>query len=266
MAQLHERAIMVVPDSVQPGEEAEEGKGPDPTVERTPLMLLLDQPLHELPWEGVPLLRGQPVCRLPSADFVSSCARAAETLSQHEGGVDSSNAFFVLNPGGDLRRTQKTFESTFARSPWEGTVGEAPGADALCAKLEQKDLFIYCGHGDGSRYIAGEQLQRLPRCAVSLLMGCSSGALRPHGTLAPSGMALSYLHAHCPALVANLWDVTDGEIDRFCGALVESCTAGGSLLKAMARARRACRLEFLTGLAAVCYGVPIETTPRNPPR
>ena len=63
--------------------------------------------------------------------------------------------------------------------------------------------------------------------------------------------------------VANLWDVTDGEIDRFCEALVDGCTAGGSLPVAVAGARRACRLEFLTGAAAVCYGVPVMTLPRD---
>ena len=88
-------------------------------------------------------------------------------------------------------------------------------------------------------------------------------------------MALSYLHARCPALVANLWDVTDGEIDRFTSALLESCTLGSGsqgsqsqvskmeFLTAVAGARRACRLRFLTGAAAVCYGVPLEVTLRD---
>jgi separase len=86
--------------------------------------------------------------------------------------------------------------------------------------------------------------------------------LKPQGGLAPSGMALSYLHAHCPALVANLWDVTDGEIDRFTSALLESVTLRGGedadktveLLAAVAGARRACRLRFLTGARKVGQG------------
>ena len=79
-----------------------------------------------------------------------------------------------------------------------------------------------------------------------------------------SGMALSYLHAKCPALVANLWDVTDGDIDRFCHALLTHATdAGGSLPRAVVRARAACRLPYLTGAAAVCYGVPLNLLPRR---
>lgn len=62
--------------------------------------------------------------------------------------------------------------------------------------------------------------------------GCVVGSVGKHGhvstaqgRLPPCGMALNYLHARCPALVANLWDVTDGEIDRFTSALLESFTA-----------------------------------------
>ena len=121
-----------------------------------------------------------------------------------------------------------------------------------------------------------EKLQQLPRCSATLLMGCSSGALVPHGTLAPTGMALAYMHARCPALVANLWDVTDGESDLFCDALLTGrglkpphgakhggLEQGGSLLEAVTRARDACKLPFLTGAAAVTYGVPLEFLPRG---
>ena len=135
-------------------------------------------------------------------------------------------------------------------------MGEPP--QVLKRALGEKDLFVYCGHGDGRALLRGAELRELPRCAVSLLMGCSSGAMRPHGDLAPSGTPLHYMHARCPALVANLWDVTDGEIDRLTDNLLDRCTAtGGDLLTAVAQARGACRLRYLTGAATVCYGVPL---------
>jgi len=46
-------------------------------------------------------------------------------------------------------------------------------------------------------------------------MGCSSGRFSPRGDYEPVGVPLSYLMAGCPAAIANLWDVTDGDIDRF---------------------------------------------------
>ena len=103
----------------------------------------------------------------------------------------------------------------------------------------------------------------LPRCSAALLGGCSSGALTPHGALAPSGHALAYMHARCPGLVANLWDVTDGEIDKVWKALIDHCCAGGSLLDGLLKARAACKLPHLTGAAVIAYGVPLTFLPRS---
>ena len=231
---------------------------------RGPLVLVVDERLQALPWESTPLLDGQPACRLPSAEFVSSCDAGRAALEAAAGGVRSDDAYFVLNPSGDLLRTQKTFERRFRTPPWEGVVGERPEGEALRAALRSKHLFVYCGHGHGSEVLLplGE-VRRLPRCSVSLLMGCSSGVLTPHGAMAPSGAPLDYLHASCPALVANLWDVTDGDCDKLTTALLDRAAAGGSLLAAVAHARAACRLRYLTGAAAVCYGLPVATLPRG---
>lgn len=238
-----------------------------PGQRRMPLVLLLDAPLGQLPWESVPLLRNLPVCRLPCAAFLPQSWTSRTQMhvtSNGKSGAQSGSAFYVLNPAGDLANTQKAFEGSFARPPWEGVTGEPPPTSALKSALCAKDLYVYCGHSDGAKYMPAETLQRLPRCAATLLMGCSSGALVPHGELAPTGMAIAYLHAGCPALVANLWDVTDGEIDKFCAALLRHCTEdGGSLLEAVGKARSACRLPFLTGAAAVIYGVPLDFLPRD---
>ena len=69
-----------------------------------------------------------------------------------------------------------------------------------------------------------------------------------------------------------LWDVTDGEIDRLTAALLERCTTGKGasgankveLLTAVAAARGACRLRFLTGAATVVYGAPLQVHLRDP--
>lgn len=67
----------------------------------------------------------------------------------------------------------------------------------------------------GDQYLPERFVRRLDRCAASLLMGCSSGRFSPRGDYEPVGVPLSYLMAGCPAAIANLWDVTDGDIDRF---------------------------------------------------
>ena len=48
-----------------------------------------------------------------------------------------------------------------------------------------------------------------------MLWGCSSGELRDMGDFDRIGTPNNYMIAGCPTLVANLWDVTDRDIDKF---------------------------------------------------
>ncbi len=103
-------------------------------------------------------------------------------------------------------------------------------------------------------------------------MGCSSGRLKHNGDFDASGMALKYLTAGAPGLlskkdcalltamtvvVANLWDVTDGDIDRFTCHLLDSLGSSIPVPTLVSRARQACTLKFLVGAAPVVYGLPV---------
>ena len=74
-----------------------------------------------------------------------------------------------------------------------------------------------------------------------------------------------------PTLVANLWDVTDRDIDKFSQAVFDKMhlskdrvstwtpTPGReetSIVAAVARSREVCKLKYLTGAAPVVYGIP----------
>lgn len=82
----------------------------------------------------------------------------------------------------------------------------------LCCVNQVLIWWSFCA---GDQYIPERFVRRLDRCAAALLMGCSSGRFSPRGDYEPVGVPLSYLMAGCPAAIANLWDVTDGDIDRF---------------------------------------------------
>jgi separase len=70
--------------------------------------------------------------------------------------------------------------------------------------------------------------------------------------------------------VANLWDVTDKDIDRFSQAALSAWISGGGggssgtegagqgsdMSAAVAASRAACKLPHLVGAAPVCYGIP----------
>ncbi|OMO49856.1 Peptidase C50, separase [Corchorus olitorius] len=53
-------------------------------------------------------------------------------------------------------------------------------------------------------------------------MGCCSGSLWLQGCYIPKGISLSYLQAGSPVIIANLWEVTSGDIDEFGMAIVDT--------------------------------------------
>ncbi|KAG0156236.1 hypothetical protein PDIDSM_3413 [Penicillium digitatum] len=244
----------------------------DELVARPPkhTILVLDKALHLFPWESLPCLQGYPVCRVPSLECLRD--RVLQFRKASSGAmVDRSSGAFVLNPTGDLRTTQTTFEQDLSQfKSWTAVVQREPTEDEFRNALEKKGLFLYFGHGSGAQYIRGRTVKRLTQCAVTFLMGCSSGTLTEAGEYEPYGTPMNYLHAGSPALVATLWDVTDRDIDRFTTTafdvwgLVEkkdkterSRGEHVGLDTAIARSRGACVLRYLNGAAPVIYGVPV---------
>lgn len=134
----------------------------------------------------------------------------------------------------------------------------------------ESDLFIYCGHGSGEKYLHRSKIADLKSqgCSAALLFGCSSGRLESEGVFGPDGAVLSYLRAGSTAVLAMLWDVTDRDIDQLSLAVLQTWLLGETsdtrassrrapLAGVLRDARRVCKLKFLNGHAAVCYGLPL---------
>lgn len=93
------------------------------------VILILDKHLQMFPFESTPILQPQAVSRLPCLSFLRDRILYARSYgSRHAfddfGMVDTEwkdisvsrkNAFYVLNPSGDLIDTQKEFEPLFKR-------------------------------------------------------------------------------------------------------------------------------------------------------
>lgn len=252
----------------------EDGKqAPNHTV------LVLDKALHLFPWESLPCLQGFPVCRVPSLECLRDRVLQFRNERITKGGqglrLNRNKGTYILNPTGDLQTTQGLFEKDLSRlDSWTGIVNRPPTEEEFQDGLESKDLFLYFGHGSGAQYIRGRTVKRLDRCAVTFLMGCSSGALTEAGEYEPYGTPMNYLHAGSASLVATLWDVTDKDIDRFAKSTFEhwgllggsdaeasqggrrSATREVALDEAVSRSRSACVLKYLNGAAPVIYGIP----------
>ena len=199
--------------------------------EKRHTILILDKRLHGFPWESLPALRGKSISRLPSLSCLRD--RVLGQRSQERRRSDTSyqgatfsiprdGGAFILNPAGDLKSTQEKFEDSLGELPhWQGVSQREPLESEFRDFLESRELFLYFGHGSGSQYIRPGTIKRLERCAVALLMGCSSGSLTQVGDFEPYGTPINYIQAGCPALLANLWDVTDKDIDRFAQTTLE---------------------------------------------
>ncbi|GAA5849620.1 hypothetical protein JCM8547_000513 [Rhodosporidiobolus lusitaniae] len=245
--------------------------------------LILDKTLQAFPWESLPCLRGRSVSRLPSLAFLRdrfdlAASRSTDPEQPHDLVVNPTKASFVLNPGGDLKNTQKTFEPWLEEQKnavgWNGIVARAPLEEEMKASLSQKELFLYFGHGGAEQYVRSQTIRHLPRCAVTMLWGCSSGMLKEQGDFDPVGTPYHYMVAGCPALVANLWDVTDKDIDKFAFSVFRKTGLAApdseldlpvtitpppiSLTAAIAQSREVCNLKYLNGAAPVNYGIPVR--------
>ena len=113
--------------------------------------LVLDQDLQAFPWESLPCLQGRSVSRLPALSFLRdrldhAAAHASLEAPPHEVVVDHGRTAFVLNPGGDLKNTQKTFEPWLDEQAreraWTGATARAPLEEEVKAALLNKELFL----------------------------------------------------------------------------------------------------------------------------
>ncbi|OXV08482.1 hypothetical protein Egran_03755 [Elaphomyces granulatus] len=264
-------------------------------------ILILDKTLHLFPWESLPCMHGLPVSRMPSInclrDRILQCQSTPKELGLKGLRIHRDSGTYVLNPSGDLKTTQNTFEESLsALKSWTAIANREPSEDEFKENLASKNVFLYFGHGSGAQYIRGRTIKRLNQCAVTFLMGCSSGCLTEAGEFEPYGTPMNYMHAGAPAVVATLWDVTDKDIDRFAKTTFEkwgliypnngddptvsvartnesqSMERRGAMKspspdvelhealaldEAVANSRDSCLLRYLNGAAPVVYGMPV---------
>ncbi|GMH43834.1 hypothetical protein BSKO_11768 [Bryopsis sp. KO-2023] len=236
-------------------------------------MLTLDPSIQTLPWENCPSLANWTFYRAPS--LVVACALGMELNKQDLGddvemgpmrNIDLQSTFYVLDPDGDLP-TLGTFKDQFSEIPnWRGVTGARPCWDELSRELEARDMYIYFGHGLGERFINSNELKKLSCRSAALIMGCNSGTLWDQGRYEPNGRILNFLLGGCPAVIGNLWTVTDRSINQFSQGVLNSWKKSRSgedvdsvcLATSLSAGRESCDLRYLTGAAAVCYGVPVR--------
>ncbi|KAJ8909202.1 hypothetical protein NDN08_005894 [Rhodosorus marinus] len=224
-----------------------------------PTILLADDSLQPFPWEMMPSVqrRQQQISRIPCAEVLIGGLEARSW----ERPVNGNQSYFVLNPGGDLTRTQERFEGMFRHEfGWNGASGKQEAqhlaSAGLRSSIEKCEVFVYCGHGAAESVLPTREVKKLKRAPVSLLFGCSSGRLEKNGMYDCSGTVLEYLVSGSSCVVATLWDVTDRDIDRFTEAMLRDWMTGKTVAQTVQNARSACKLKHIVGAAPIVYGIP----------
>lgn len=233
------------------------------TAEATPILLVLDRRLHFIPWECTESFKGCSVYRIPSIWHI-------EQLNQSYNSFEN-DVSYLLNPSGDLKSTQCTFEPRLTSHPWRGIIARPPSSTEFLEALKSSRLFLYFGHGGGEMYIKGERLRkaftesRQVKCAPSLLIGCSSGRLKEPewAGFGVEGTVIDYLAAGSSCVLVNLWDVTDRDIDRLTCSMLERFglwdverKISKDLGLSLSQSRTDCLLSKINGAAPVIYGMP----------
>ncbi|ODV92847.1 hypothetical protein CANCADRAFT_93747 [Tortispora caseinolytica NRRL Y-17796] len=221
------------------------------------LVLILDTQLASIPWESMVAFQQSAICRVPSMDTLMNCLKRNE---EYRLGKIS----YLLNPSGDLKRTQTTFGPKL--KDYNGMVGDIPTEEQI-KNLLKSDVFLYFGHGGGAQFIRSGQISTCTELGVACLFGCSSGVINQDGPLYNAyGIPYDYLSGGSPAVITCLWDVTDKDLDLYSekflrnwlpsfGSSDDMKTDAGS---AVCLARSACKLRYLTGAAPIIHGVPVR--------
>ncbi|KAH9478241.1 Separin [Psilocybe cubensis] len=234
------------------------------------LFLVLDKNVQGLPWENIPILRGRSVSRIPGVQFLYDRLAFAKMKREANGQsyeadngacIDPKNGYYVLNPSGDLGRTEERFRDwakDMKFSGWDGVAGKPVSEQQFVNALKTRDIVVYFGHGGGEQYIRSHKIRSLPTCAATMLWGCSSGLLRDMGDFDRTGTPYNYMLAGCPTLIANLWDVTDKDIDKLSQSVFDKMGLTGkdlnlpreknaksrpSIVAAVAQSRDSCKLK-----------------------
>ena len=227
-------------------------------------ILIVGKECQSIPWESLPSLRGSSTTRMPSLSMLLKRLGENEKMV-----VNKRNGSFVLNPSGDLVKTEGRFEEQIEdlcqNLNWKGMTGKKPSEDEFAKYVHDSNLFVYIGHGGGEQFIRSTTLKKMDKIAPSLLLGCSSAALHDNNFLEPYGTVYSYLVGGCPMILGNLWDVTDKDIDKFSLSLLKKWGLSSSQVEksmnisdAVRLSRDECKLRFLNGAAPVIYGLPLS--------
>ena len=116
------------------------------TTSQGPLLLCLCPQLQALPLESQQCLIEQPASRVPSLSFLSClvilCSSSHSNISSSVS-IDTHRTFYLVNPKGDLVKTEKAFRRWFVEEEgWKGVTSREPTSDEIESALQDHHMFM----------------------------------------------------------------------------------------------------------------------------
>ncbi|KAK2961470.1 putative Peptidase C50, separase [Blattamonas nauphoetae] len=252
---------------------------PSPKLERiehdedSPLVILFLSPeLISFPWENTRQLQHRPVTRMTSLSaFLTRLQQLEQTtttplfssLPTHplNEGVNPQSVCCIVNPDRNLNNWSQLIQPHLLPS-WTRHIDERPTREQFESLLQNHDIYLCCGHGGGQHLYSRNHLSRHARLPIMMMMGCSSGRRAFDGEYDAWGYVDVCEQSNAPAILGNLWDVTDRDENQLVVELLERWLGNDqgkrkSLQQCLTHARQKCTAKYLIGAAAVTYGLPI---------
>uniref|UniRef100_A0AC35UCY2 Separase n=1 Tax=Rhabditophanes sp. KR3021 TaxID=114890 RepID=A0AC35UCY2_9BILA len=232
-------------------------------------ILILDADMTLYPWEMMEVFKFSPmVCRSTSlSTFVNRYGGQDDARC-----IDTDKSYYVIDPKGDLPETRNWMLDKLKTIKWEGVSCEYPKPETILSIAENKDAFVYIGHGNG-RKMYKQALKERKFNAVAFLMGCSSVKMGlSRNSYFYSDFVDQYFTSKGPAVVGCAWLVTDREINKYFDYIFENSfklntsiegkpnekKSLTSLLSLLVNARKHVRLQYLTAASVIVYGIPLS--------
>ena len=208
--------------------------------------------LSKIPLENLPLLYNLCILRTISLKYINELPLDINISKKND-------IFYLLNPSKDLIKTQNTLTPLYEDNQIKGIKYEEPKRELMSEILLNKKIFIYSGHGDGTKYVSLDFLSNNKINFLMFLFGCSSANVRMFlgNDTQPFGLPQICLFNKCPFFLGCLWNVSSHDIDYFTLNLFNllfNKDKKVSLLQSIIEIKKEMNLRFCNSSSIVVYG------------
>ena len=170
----------------------------------------------------------------------------------------TKDIFCLLNPKSDLIDTEKKILPIIKKYNIKCINSQEPKEKEMNSIINNKLMYIYCGHGDSLRYLKKEYIESHKINFLTFLFGCNSANSRllSEKDSQPLSTPQLFLKQLCPFFFGFLWPVSSQDLDELTIELLDVLFKNKnpvSLIKIIILLKRKFRLKWFNGAALVMY-------------